>query len=821
MGEAKRSFQDCWIVLAGDFNQWGVDVILEEHPDLTVVSTGPTRGDRTIDLCLTNFNRSIAESGTLEPLESEMGQASDHRMVFFSARSPKALTKKIRYSYRYFSRKGSNDFEQWLKTCCWDPVYSARTSSLKVKAFDEILEVGMNKFFPWKTTVRLESDPPWVNDKIRRLQAKKRKVYCREGRSDLWKKLKKKAVKIIRKRAKVYLQTQKDVMLAPDAVRNFYKHVKSYGSKEKPPQFDVRTLYEGCTDSEVADKLATHFGSITNGFQGLRDDQVPSTWSSPIPALTAQDITKRLLSFRKPKSMVPGDIFPALVNPSVKELVPPLQNIFNCISDTGTWPEDWKTEYVTAIPKKTHPASPDDLRNISCTRLFSKVYESFILQWLTQQVGIRNNQFGGMRGSGTEHFLVHLWQKILEGLEDQRAAIALTSIDYSKAFSRLSFPHCIDSLAKKGASSELLRIVGSFLSGRKMKVRVGNETSEGQDVMGGVPQGSLLGVFLFNVAIDTFELNSDDVKPYKVNGGDPDHFEENETIPWADTDVEPPDENMTERKLAKWKIELLEVIKYIDDNLLVEKANFETVEEVDGVRRKELVRMQNLFRRIVTAAEDQGMLVNPTKTQLTIISDASYEAEAFFTDSNGCLVESQEGIKLLGFHFSSKPNMDRQIAVIKKKFRTRLWMLRHLWHVGFNCGELLKVYKSVILPVHDYCSTVWNFSITKTQERELERLQSLALKTIYGFEHSYRSLLEMTGLSTLKVRRDRRSDAFAQSCSGGRFEDWFPTTLPNRSTRSDAKYVESFARTERLRNSPLFAMRRRLNQAATFTSTTT
>ena len=96
---------------------------------------------------------------------------------------------------------------------------------------------------------------------------------------------------------------------------------------------------------------------------------------------------------------------------------------------------------------------------------------------------------------------MELWQRVLEGLEDQRAVSLLTSIDYSKAFNRLDFNHCLASLEKK---AELLRIVASFLSGRQMRVKIGNTMSEPKSVTGGVPQGSLLGVFQFNCAIDMF-----------------------------------------------------------------------------------------------------------------------------------------------------------------------------------------------------------------------------------------------------------------------------------------------------------------------------
>ena len=96
--------------------------------------------------------------------------------------------------------------------------------------------------------------------------------------------------------------------------------------------------------------------------------------------------------------------------------------------------------------------------------------------------------------------------------------------------------------------------------------------------------------------------------------------------------------------------------------------------------------------------------------------------------------------------------MSPQVEAIRKVFVARIWSLRHLRHSGFEDTDHLKVYKSILLPVHDYCSCVFNSSLTQTQVNALERLQAQTLKAIYGYEHSYRSLLQMTGLQTLQER---------------------------------------------------------------------
>ena len=99
-------------------------------------------------------------------------------------------------------------------------------------------------------------------------------------------------------------------MTAPDASRSFFKNVKAYKSKEKPNEFDVRELYEGKNDTEVAEALDEHFGSISQEFNGLDQDINLDAGNYALPVLQVLEVASRLRKFKKPKSMVKGDIFP-------------------------------------------------------------------------------------------------------------------------------------------------------------------------------------------------------------------------------------------------------------------------------------------------------------------------------------------------------------------------------------------------------------------------------------------------------------------------------------------------------------------------------
>ena len=812
VAEGKRKFPDCSIVVGGDFNQWPAQDLLQEHPDLTEVQHGATRQGLKIDRSFTNFGRSIKESGILRPLETEDGRKSDHDIAWSRAEFRREPSKKLTYTYREYTEAGAVAFLADLNTQNWTGIYTARGTNSKAESFQAILDELMNKHFKFKTVVRREDDPPWLNAKIKRMIKKRRRVYDREGRSKKWKDMKATSDELCRKRCKLYVERQKETLTAADASRAFFRNVKAFDSKEKPTVFDVRDIFPGMEDLPVAESLADHFSAISNEFQGIPEEAVPLPGPNSIGMLSPNEVVKKLREFKKPKSMVVGDIFPAIVNRAAISLAMPLTHLYNCITLTQEWPQCWKTEFVTPIPKSSAPQTAGDLRNISCTLLFSKVYESFILKWLGQQVRLRNNQYGGAKGSGTEHYLIDLWQKVLENIEDPRAGSLLTSIDYAKAFNRLDYVHCLKCLQAKGADINLVRIVASFLTGRVMRVKVGSALSEPRPVLGGVPQGSLLGVFLFNLSIDDFKAYSGDVVDYSPVENHPLTTPVQGTP--ADSPVPPEPIERDRRHTVPFSTEPIQVLKYVDDNVINEKINFDTVAP-DGaaVKDKHAVRTQNLFRRVTFQAEGNGMRVHAGKTQMMCIAETkSYVPRAHFFDLDGNKISTSSHMKILGFHFSADPDMALQVRDIRRKYLARIWTLRHLGHRGFGEPDLVKVYRTVILPVHDYCSCVFNSSLTQSQASVLERLQAQSLKSIYGYQHSYAALRQMTGLDTLQERRDKRDLKFAQKClTSDRYRAWFPLNPIERVTRQPLQYKEFRCRTKRLYNLPIFNMRRRLN----------
>ena len=135
----------------------------------------------------------------------------------------------------------------------------------------------------------------------------------------------------------------------------------------------------------------------------------------------------------------------------------------------------------------------------------SKIYESYVLDWLKSECSLRSNQYSGFRGLRTDHEMAQFWQVVLEDLEVYRAGSLITLVDYSKAFNRMSYQHCLAALARRGASTPVLRLVATSLTNHTMRVKIGNTWSNPRNISGGCPQGSILGFFLFNSKIDDLE----------------------------------------------------------------------------------------------------------------------------------------------------------------------------------------------------------------------------------------------------------------------------------------------------------------------------
>ena len=175
----------------------------------------------------------------------------------------------------------------------------------------------------------------------------------------------------------------------------------------------------------------------------LKHEDIPKSniGNSLIPQMCTTQVEKLLVSYKKCNSRVEGDIPKELINTNAKKLAQALTPIYNACLLKKTWPKAWKIETVVPIPKINSPGNMDDIRPISMTPLWSELLETLVAGFTLDETkkNWKNNQFGGRKGSSTDHVLIALWDGILCGLDsDNGKAAVLTAIDFSKSFSRCS-----------------------------------------------------------------------------------------------------------------------------------------------------------------------------------------------------------------------------------------------------------------------------------------------------------------------------------------------------------------------------------------------
>lgn len=103
------------------------------------------------------------------------------------------------------------------------------------------------------------------------------------------------------------------------------------------------------------------------------------------------------------------------------------------------------------------------------------------------------------------------------------------------------------------------------------------------------------------------------------------------------------------------------------------------------------------------------MTVNTNKTQLLCVSSAiDSKVSSYIRPNDGSKVVTMDKMKILGFYFGPKPNVDAHIMELQRKVRQRGWIIRNLKRAGLPQNDLLKCYYSLIRPVLDYCCQVYH-----------------------------------------------------------------------------------------------------------------
>ena len=144
--------------------------------------------------------------------------------------------------------------------------------------------------------------------------------------------------------------------------------------------------------------------------------------------------------------------------------------------------------------------------------VISKVFETVIFDQLTEYFTINNlfssQQYGFRKNASTELAALELIDRLLTQLHDFKIPINFY-IDLSKAFDSLNHNILLQKITYYGIRNSAITLLKSYLSNRKQYVQTDDVSSSMLSINTGVPQGSIVGPFLFNILINDIIMSSD------------------------------------------------------------------------------------------------------------------------------------------------------------------------------------------------------------------------------------------------------------------------------------------------------------------------
>ena len=341
----------------------------------------------------------------------------------------------------------------------------------------------------------------------------------------------------------------------------------------------------------------------------------------------------------------------------------------------GEFPSLLKYANIIPVYKKGSRSLKDNYRPISILPNVSKVYERVMFKQMAKFMDKYFSKFqcGFRKGYNTQQCLVALIGK-WKSAKDKGKSFGAVLTDLSKAFDCLPHELILAKLHAYGFSLSALRLIQSYLSNRKQRTKINESYSSWEEILFGVPQGSILWPLLFNIFIcdlfiivDNIDFASfaDDNTPY-IAGNSPDDV------------LESLKNNST--KLFEWF------------SLNQMKAN-----------------------------PDKCHLLMSTKTPATLkIGDNS--------------ISNSDCKKPLGVKIDSKLNFNIHLDTILKKASQKIHVLAKITpYMSINKRRLLM--NSFFKSQFNYCPLVW-MCHSRSMNNKINRLHERCLRIIYSDKKS-------------------------------------------------------------------------------------
>lgn len=383
-----------------------------------------------------------------------------------------------------------------------------------------------------------------------------------------------------------------------------------------------------------------------------------------------------------------------------------LLQLYNFVYKKQVFPDSWREALVIPILKPGKiPSLQSSYRPISLTCNMCKILEKIIskrIRWYVEtNKYLSAFQYGFRQYRSTTDYLINIESEILDSFANSNYSVVV-ALDIEKAYEMVWKHRVLKLLQNINIVGNTLAFVRNFLSSRTMKVRINDYMSDPVPIENGLPQGSVLSVILFLVAINDVLNNIE--KPVKG-------------------------------------------FLFADDLTIICSG---------GTLCPTLKLIQNTLNNLQEWSERVGFKFSKTKTEFMIFTNKRKVFRNTQLTLNNHSIKEVSNLKILGLIFDKKLSWNTHINNLKSECYKRLNIIKSLSSTGWGSEKscLINIYRTLIRQKIDYGCIIYD-SAKKRTLNSLESIQNTALRlSIGGFRTSpIKCILVEAGEMPLEFRR--------------------------------------------------------------------
>lgn len=527
------------IIIGGDFN---INILCENQKSnqflnvmqenkLTQHIKTPTRitpSTKTcLDLIFTNF-----EYNDMYTTVEELG-FSDHNSTILHLNLPQKPKQTVWFKHqRRYNDKNIKKFKSKLQEINWnDIIKPEKDINANYEALNNILTTILNQCIPiQKTRLKTNFKKYWLSKGIKNSCKSKRllKIFITKTTNPILTKYYKKYEKLLKKTIVTAkkLHFKNKMINSNNKVKTMWTIINERTNKKikrEKCNINLQTNKDLTSDpKEVANIFNNFFASIgtasTNN-TGCKPKGIPVTTTvensiflSPVDPYEVNVLLKNL----KNKSSYGVDgLPPTLFRLCADELTVPFHNLINQSFEEGAFPNLLKKALIKPIYKKNTKTDPNNYRPIALLPTASKLFEKAMCNRVyafCEKHNIFNDCQNGFRKNRSTILAVYKYiQEALNIINNKKYAIGLL-LDMTKAYDKVQFNILLNKLYSIGIRGKCHEWFASYLQHREQLVEIeyfnhrSNEIelfrSDNIPINASIPQGSVIGCFLFLVYIN-------------------------------------------------------------------------------------------------------------------------------------------------------------------------------------------------------------------------------------------------------------------------------------------------------------------------------